>query len=87
VGYETKGESTGNGVGIPGFCEILPFIKSVSKEGPYLNMAWEGFGPVELQRATSITHPDRQDLIGSENTNFVSLPIWGGTEFFRLAKP
>jgi len=67
--------------------EALPFIKSVSKEGHYLNIAWEGFGPARLQRATSLVPPNWQELIGSENTNAVSLPIWGGPEFFRLVKP
>jgi len=67
--------------------EMLPFIKSIAKDGPNIKLAWEGFGPARLQRATRLTNPDWQDLIGSENTNTVTLPTWGGPEFFRLVRP
>jgi len=43
---------------------------------------------MRLQRATQLANPNWQDLIGSENTNSVTLPIWSpGAEFFRLVKP
>ncbi len=67
--------------------EMQPLIKSIWREGPSLRLQWEGFGPARLQRTTSLTGPLWQDLIGSESTNSVTLPIWGGPEFFRLAKP
>ncbi len=42
---------------------------------------------MKLQRATSLTAPDWQGLRASENTNAVTLPVWGGNEFFRLVTP
>ncbi len=37
-----------------------------------------------LQRATSTEQPDWREMFGSEKTNRVVLPIWDGSEFFRL---
>ena len=48
------------------------------------NEAGEG---MKLQRATGLARPDWQDLLGSEKTNRVTLPVWGGNEFFRLIQP
>lgn len=66
----------------------LPAITRQSIANGKINLQWnEPAKGMKLQRATSLTDPDWQDLIGSEKTNVVSLPIWGGSEFFRLKKP
>lgn len=67
--------------------EMPPYLKSITQEGQNVSLTWEGFGPVRLQRATSLTRPDWQDLLGSETTNSTTLPIWSGSEFFRLVRP
>jgi hypothetical protein len=66
----------------------LPAFTPQSITGNMLNL--QGNDPAKemrLQRATSLTNPDWQDLLGSENTHAVSLPMWDGPEFFRLMKP
>ena len=66
----------------------LPAITRQSIENGRLNLRWNDPAKgMKLQRATSLTNPNWQDLLGSETTNAVSLPIWGGTEFFRLMEP
>lgn len=66
----------------------LPAITHQSITGNTLNLQWnEPARGMKLQRATSLANRHWQELIGSENTNAVSLPIWGGPEFFRLVKP
>ena len=67
--------------------QMPPFIKSITRDGPNVKLDWEGFGPARLQRATRLANPDWLDLIGSENTNRVTLPMRAGPEFFRLVKP
>ncbi len=65
----------------------VPAITRYSAVNGQLHLQWNNPAKgMRLQRATSLTNPDWQDLIGSENTNVVSLAIWGGPEFFRLAK-
>lgn len=65
----------------------LPAITRQTITGNMLNLQWNDPAKgMTLQRATSLPNPDWQDLLGSETTNAVSLPIWGGPEFFRLMK-
>jgi hypothetical protein len=53
-----------------------------------LTLQWnEPAKGMKLQRATDLSKPDWQDLLGSEKTNRVTLPVWGGNEFFRLVRP
>jgi hypothetical protein len=67
--------------------ELPSFIKSISRREGMVDLAWEGWGQARLQRSTSLTDPEWQDLIGSENLTEITLPQWNGSEFFRLAKP
>lgn len=67
--------------------EMPAFIKSIAKEGPNIKLAWEGFGPARLQRATRLADPDWSDLPGFEGTNTATLPGSNGAEFFRLVRP
>jgi hypothetical protein len=65
----------------------LPAITRHSIANGRLNLQWNDPAKgMKLQRATSLTTPDWQDLLGSEDTNAVSLPVSGGSEFFRLMK-
>jgi hypothetical protein len=52
-----------------------------------LNLSWSPENGVLLQRATSLTNPDWQQLLGSDQTNNATLPVWSGNEFFRLVEP
>jgi hypothetical protein len=67
--------------------ELPPLFKSISRGNGTIDIAWEGFGKARLQRSTSLAHPNWQELVGSENTNRVTLPLWDGPEYFQLVKP
>lgn len=68
--------------------EQLPAITRHSITSRRLDLQWNDPAKgMKLQRTTSLANPDWQSLLGSENTNSVSLPIWGESEFFRLIKP
>jgi hypothetical protein len=67
--------------------EMQPFVKSISREGQNVKLAWEGFGPARLQRATQLANPDWRDVVGAEATNNVTVPIDGPSALFRLVKP
>ena len=75
-------------------CMVCPFVITELPAVTRQNIAngeftiqWnEPAKGMKLQRTTSLANPDWQDLLGSENTNAVFLRIWGGSEFFRLAK-
>jgi hypothetical protein len=67
--------------------ELPPLFKSISRGNGIIDIAWEGFGKARLQRATSLADPDWRVLVGSENTNRVTLPLGDGPEYFRLVKP
>jgi hypothetical protein len=65
-----------------------PRITRQTINGNMLSLEWnEAAEGMRLQRATSLSNPNWQELLGSETTNAVSLPIWSGTQFFRLIKP
>jgi Fe-S cluster assembly ATPase SufC len=66
----------------------LPAITHAERTGNGLTVEWNDPAKgMTLQRTTSLTNPDWADLLGSEATNRVTLPIWSGNEFFRLRKP
>lgn len=67
--------------------ELPPFIKPIARREGMLDLSWESWGQAQLQRTTSLTNPDWQDLIGSENVREITVPQWSGCEFFRLVKP
>ena len=65
-----------------------PFITRAEATTEGLVLEWNEAGKgMKLQRATDLTQPDWQDLLGSEKTNRVTLPVWEGHEFFRLVRP
>jgi hypothetical protein len=67
--------------------QMSPFFRSITRTETGLELSWEGFGSAQLGRATRLENPDWTPLLGSEQTNRVTLPLWGGNEFFRLVKP
>lgn len=67
--------------------ERPPFLKSIAPNNGSLEVSWETFGqPVRLQRSTSLSHPNRQELVGSESMTETTIPQSSGSEFFRLVK-
>jgi hypothetical protein len=64
---------------LPAFTELR-----ITSEG-WLRIAWnDAARGLRLQRSSQIPHAGWRDLIGSEHTNSVLLPLWTGAEFFRL---
>jgi len=66
--------------------EMLPFFRSISHSDGNLHLSWEGFG-ARLQQAARLFQPDWQNVLGSESTNNLTLPIRDGSGFFRFTKP
>jgi len=64
-----------------------PVITSFSASASAIDISWESVGPGWLQRATSLSGLDWQDVPGSDGTNRAILPLHGSVEFFRLASP
>jgi hypothetical protein len=63
----------------------LPAITRTERTAEGLLLQWNDAAKgMTLQRATDLTNPDWQDLVGSQNTNLFTRPFWGGSEFFRL---
>lgn len=67
--------------------QVPPFFKSISRSDTTVTVSWEGWGQARLQRSTSLTSPDWQDVDGSETLSEITLPQESGSEFFRLASP
>ncbi len=92
-GYRRGGDGNGDGesgwdMGAYEYDPTVPIVTSVSITAAGLTIQWNvsAIG-AKLQRATSLTQPDWEEMFRSEKTNFVVLPIWDGNEFFRLVKP
>jgi hypothetical protein len=67
--------------------ELPPVLNSFSNSNGELNLSWEGFGPVQLEKATQLSDPDWQDIGASENGKSLTLPASAGHGFFRLLRP
>ena len=67
--------------------ELPPILNSFSSSIGELNLSWEGFGPVQLEKATRLTDPDWQDIGAPETGNSLTLPASEGQGFFRLLRP
>ncbi len=62
-------------------------ISSVSASGNSLTLAWSGAAGLKLQKSTSLTSPNWQDVAGSDGKSSVTETISGETAFYRLIKP
>jgi hypothetical protein len=101
AGYTTSGPAldvaaSGNRVwvaagtqGLLGFEFLDRRINVTQPGGPEvaLTYSWQAGAGWRLERATRLEDPDWQPMLGSDRTNRVTLPLWGGNEFFRLVKP
>ena len=52
-----------------------------------LTLSWNGGPGIRLQKTTTLTNPDWQDVDGSEGQSSVNLPMSDSSAFFRLVKP
>ena len=64
----------------------LNLVRSSSGDGVVASWASGAIGMI-LQRATGLTNPDWQAVLGSDSTNRVTLSAGIGAEFFRLVEP
>ena len=60
---------------------------TVSASTTTLNFNWTGGVGIKLQKASSLTNPNWQDVSGSEGSSSASEPIGPGDAFYRLIKP
>jgi hypothetical protein len=67
--------------------EMLPFLKSISRQNGQVQLDWEGWGRARLEGTTSLGAPDWQDLGIPETSNSASLPLSNPHAFFRLRRP
>lgn len=63
---------------------IAPRLTTIVRTGNTIALEWTSIGTVLLQRSTSLSSPQWEDLLGSEFMQGVDLPLWSGSEFFRL---
>lgn len=54
--------------------------------GGMLELGWNGGPGIKLQKTTSLSNPDWQDVPGSEGVSSLTLPASGPSSFFRLCK-
>jgi hypothetical protein len=69
-------------VGPPGLSQI-----NVSLSGNNLSFNWTGGVGIKLQKTTSLTNPNWQDVAGSDGSSSASEAIGAGNAFYRLIKP
>ena len=55
--------------------------------GNLLSLSWNGGPGIKLQKTTTLTNPNWQDVDGSDGVSSINVPMSGGSEFFRLVKP
>ncbi len=66
-------------------CWVILLATRDGRDEAQQAIAWLKEHPAVTGRTSF--YADWQDLLGSENMNRVTLPIWGGGEFFRLVRP
>jgi hypothetical protein len=64
----------------------VPFFQSVSRAGDKLVLSWKGTSGTKVQRTTSLTNPNWNDVQGSAGQSVLEVPLSNGSEFFRLLK-
>ncbi len=69
-------------VGPPGLSKI-----NVSVSANNLSFNWTGGVGIKLQKTTSLTNPNWQDVAGSDGSSSASETIGAGNVFYRLIKP
>jgi hypothetical protein len=66
---------------------IYPPLMPPVISGGMMTLTWPYIEGIRLQKCTNLAIRVWQDVAGSEHTNTVTLPIRGGSEFFRLLRP
>jgi len=67
-------------LGLPGALKLnLPALS-----GNSLTLSWSGGPGIKLQKTTSLTNPNWQDVMGSDGASSIALPCDGAAGFFRL---
>ena len=74
-------------VGLYSITEPAFVINSIVFNGTNVTISWNGAGGVKLQKSTSLTTPDWQDVPGSDGASSVSEPASGAGAYYRLVRP
>lgn len=78
------------GVDDVGLYSITPpafVINNIVLNGANVTISWNGAAGVKLQKSTSLTAPDWQDVPGSDGASSVSEPASGAGAYYRLSRP
>ncbi len=76
------------GVDDVGFYSIPdPKITSIVASGGNASISWNGAAGTKLQKSTSLTSPDWQDVSGSNGASNVLQPASGSQAYYRLVRP
>jgi hypothetical protein len=62
-------------------------INSIVRNGANVTISWDGAAGVRLQKSTSLTNPDWQDVSGSDGASSVSDTISNPEAYYRLIRP
>jgi hypothetical protein len=62
-------------------------INSIVREGTVVTIAWDGAPGTKLQKATSLTNPNWQDVPGSDGASSVNEATSDPAAFYRLVRP
>jgi hypothetical protein len=61
-------------------------LQALTRVAGGLNLSWLGGPGIRLQRATSLSNPDWQDVPNSDGANSIRLPPSGAAGFYRLVR-
>ncbi len=64
-----------------------PKITSITTSGGNVTVSWNGAAGTKLQKSTSLTSPNWQDVPGSNGASSANQPAVGGPAFYRLVRP
>ena len=62
-------------------------ITSIVRNGANVVVSWNGAAGTKLQKTTSLTSPNWQDVVGSNGASNVTEPATGAAAYYRLARP
>jgi len=68
---------------LPGTLKLNPPVLSANS----LTLSWNGGAGIKLQKTSSLTNPDWQEVAGSDGVSQLELPRDEAAAFFRLIQP
>ncbi len=74
-------------VGLYSLSKAPPRINSIVRSGANVIISWDGATGTKLQKSTSLTTPDWQDVPGSDGASSVSEPASAPAAYYRLVRP